>query len=83
MPSGKPPISSGISAPLNGTDKNLGQEVDIALNVDLDKQFNIQPGILEGMNFRLVTGGFFAGDAYQAAPEDTAYRVFTELQFRF
>lgn len=75
--------STGISAPLNGNDKSLGQEVDIALNVDLDKQFNIQPGPLEGMNFRLVTGGFFAGDAYNNAPEDASYRVFTELQFRF
>lgn len=75
--------SSGISAPLNGNDKDLGQELDIAFNVDVDEQFNLQPNLIEGINFRLVTGGFFPGDAYEPTGDDTAYRIFTELQFRF
>jgi alginate production protein len=75
--------SSGISAPMNGTDKDIGQAADVIINVDIDKELDMSSRYVDDIGFRLVLGSFFAGDAYEPNTEDDAYRIFTELRFRF
>lgn len=75
--------SSGVTAPLNGTDKFLGQAVDIAFNVDIDEEFGIQAPYTRDMDFRFVVGNFFPGDAYDPAGDSNALRIFTELKMAF
>jgi len=75
--------SSGIGAPMNGTDKDIGQAADFIVNVDVDKELDMNSRYVDDIGFRLVVGSFFAGDAYEPADEDDAYRVFTELRLRF
>ena len=74
--------SSGISAPLNGNDKSVGQEIDASFNIDLDKQFGRVPYV-KGMDLRFVAGSFFPGDAYEPADDDAAFRAYSELKFSF
>lgn len=75
--------SSGISAPLNGTDKSLGQGLDLILNVRVDEEFQTKIPLTDSTNFRVVAGSFFPGNAYGPADDEAAFRLFTEIRFRF
>lgn len=75
--------SSGISAPMTGTDKDVGQAADFIVNVDVDDQFGVKSAYVDDIGFRFVLGGFFPGDAYEPNDDENAYRVFTELKLRF
>lgn len=75
--------SSGISAPMTGTDKDVGQAADFIVNVDIDDQFGLKSQYVDDIGFRFVLGGFFPGDAYEPNDDEDAYRVFTELKLRF
>lgn len=74
--------SSGVTAAMTGTDKDVGQAVDIGFYVDLDDQFSSKLPYTRDIDFRIVAGSFFPGDAYGVNDED-AYRVFSELKFKF
>lgn len=78
--------SSGISANLNGNDKSLGQAVDLATYINLFDQFDVEVPFFERADFRFVIGSFFPGDAWDVAgadTEDSTYRLYTQLNFRF
>lgn len=75
--------SAGITAPLTGTDEDIGQEIDVILNVDVDDEFGAKPSYVDDVGFRFIVGGFFPGDAYGVNDDESAYRVFTELKLRF
>ncbi len=75
--------SSNISAPLNGTDRNVGQEADVFVNVDVAKALNFQPSLVEGIKFRVSVGSFFPGDAYKPNGTNEAFRAFSELKLNF
>lgn len=75
--------SSLVSAPLNGSDKFVGQEADVILNLSLSKVFDLENTALKGVNLRTSFGVFRAGDAYGAAEGENAVRAFSELVFRF
>ncbi len=74
---------SDISAPLNGTDKDIGQALDLTFGVDLDDQFSLRLPWVKDVDFRVRAGSFFAGDAYGLAADEMAFRIFTEIKFRF
>lgn len=74
---------SGISAPLNGVDGDVGDALDLAFNMDLDGQVKPRKGLVKDVDLRVVMGTFFAGDAYEPASDKMVYRLFTELKFRF
>jgi alginate production protein len=74
--------SSGIRAPLSGTDNDVGQALDFIVNVDIDQQFNVRVPVVDDLDFRFVVGTFFPGDAYSPNDDVTAYRVFTEIKAR-
>lgn len=75
--------SSGISAALNNTDKSVGQAVDLFVNVDVDDELNLKAPYTEDIDFRIVGGSFFPGDAYSPGASGEAFRLFTEVKFRF
>lgn len=75
--------SSGISAPLNGNDKSLGQGLDFALNMNVGEEFGINAPYADRTDFRFVAGTFFPGDAYDPSNDNAALRLFTELRFKF
>ncbi len=75
--------SSGISAPLNGTDDHIGDAIDFVLNIDLDDEFDFGLPYTKDIDFRFVAGSFFPGEAYSPNDNDEAFRVFTEIKFRF
>ncbi|MBU6234404.1 MAG: alginate export family protein [Alphaproteobacteria bacterium] len=75
--------SSGVRAALNNTDKDLGQELDVILNVDLTKALNFMPTQIKQTKLRASAGVFRAGEAYGAAEDENSARVFTELVFSF
>lgn len=74
--------SSGISAPMNNTDKDVGQALDFAVNVDVDDEFGLKNAYAKDIDFRFVVGSFFPGDAYGAGDHE-AFRFFSELKFKF
>ena len=74
---------SGITAPVNGRDGSLGHAADLALNVGLTDEFDLQTPYIDDIGFRFVVGGFTPGDAYEPTGNDNSYRLFTELKVRF
>lgn len=76
-------LRSGVSAALNGTDKDVGQAADFIINVDVDKELDLKSAYIDGINFRVIAGSFFPGDAYSPNDDEEAYRLFTELKFSF
>lgn len=75
--------SANISAPMNGTDKDIGQEADVFVNVDVARALDVQPSFVEGIKFRVSVGSFFPGDAYKPNGTNEAFRAFSELKFNF
>lgn len=75
--------SSGVSAPLNGTDKSVGQGLDFIVNVNVGEQFDVDLPFAKRTDFRFVAGSFFPGDAYEPGASEDAYRLFSEIRFRF
>lgn len=75
--------SSGISAPLNGTDSYLGQAMDVVVYMPIAQNMRDQGSWLESIGSRFVIGGFMAGDAYGTAEDDIAWRGTAELRVRF
>ncbi|MFP4313024.1 MAG: alginate export family protein [Alphaproteobacteria bacterium] len=75
--------SSSISAPMNNSDKEVGHAIDVGLYVDLDDEFNFELPYTRDVDFRAVFGSFIPGDAYQPNDTDKAFRIFTEVKFRF
>ena len=65
--------NGGISAVTNGTDSNLGDEIDVILSYDYTKD------VLTS----LYAGWFFAGDAYASTNDDTAFEVRGEIKVLF
>jgi hypothetical protein len=51
--------SSGISVPMTGTNKDVGQALDFVLNVNIDKQFDVKMPYTDSTDFRFVAGSFF------------------------
>jgi len=75
--------SSGISAPLNGTDDFVGEAVDFIFNIDIDDEFSFVLPFGKDLDFKAVAGAFFPGDAYSPNDSEEAFRIFTELKLRF
>lgn len=75
--------SSGITAPVNGSDKSIGQGLDLIVNVNVDEEFGVNVPYADSTDFRFVAGSFFPGDAYEPSNDNAALRLFTELRFRF
>lgn len=74
---------SSVSAPLNGTDKSLGQEFDVILNLNVKNALNLSDTWLDNAKLRTSVGVFDAGAAYGAAEDEKSVRGFTELVFYF
>lgn len=75
--------TSGITAPLNGTDKYLGQGLDVMVNVDVSKELNIKRPGFDRIGLKTTLGAFKAGDAYGTAKGETALRGQLDLRFSF
>jgi TPR repeat protein len=75
--------SSGINAPLNGTDSYLGQAVDVELNVDMDETFHLTQPLLTQSSSRVRLGVFQAGEAFGAAEDEYAFRGTLEFRIKF
>lgn len=75
--------ASGIDAPVNGDDRDLGHGLDIMFNLDVAKQFNYDPVVADQINLKTTLGGFVAGSAYGAAEDETALRGQIDLNIRF
>jgi hypothetical protein len=66
---------AGINAALTGASRHLGQEGDVAFNLDLGKMMSME----RAMKLRTSAGVFDAGAAYGPADDETSVRFFTEL----
>lgn len=75
--------TSGISADLNGSDTELGHGFDVMLNMNVSKELDLKPGIIDQIGFRTTLGAFQAGEAYGTAEDETAFRGQMELKFKF
>lgn len=76
--------TSGIDAPLNGNDHDLGQGVDVMLNVDIASEFSLTNTPFDSIDLKTTLGVFRSGDAYGPDGDgETAARGLTELRFRF
>lgn len=75
--------TSGITAPLNGSDKDLGHGIDVMLNVDVSEEFGIKRRGFDNIDFKTTLGAFKAGEAYGSADDETALRGQMDLSFRF
>jgi len=75
--------SSGIDAPLNGTDKHIGQALDVTATYNIGKEHDIENTLLRKSAARLRLGAFRSGNAYGDAAREYAYRAFIEFRMRF
>jgi alginate production protein len=77
--------SSRVRQNVNGNDKDVGQGVDVVLNSNIAKEFDVKlPAGLTGLNFRSSLGVFRSGDAFENTGEDeTLVRGLAEAQLRF
>ena len=75
--------SSNISAARSGNDKDVGQALDLALYVDVDDEFSLDIPYTRDLDFRLIVGSFFPGDAYEPSGTNEAFRIFSEFKFSF
>lgn len=75
--------TSGIDAPLNGQDNDLGHALDIVLNVNVSKELNFQQDPIKGVSFKTIVGGFRSGEAYGDAKDETAFRGQMEMSVKF
>ena len=75
--------TSGITAALNGTDKNLGHGLDVMLNLDVSEELGLTRRGLDKIGLKTTFGTFKAGDAYGAAEDEVAVRGQVDLSFRF
>lgn len=75
--------SSTVRAALNGTDKDIGQELDLIFNSRLSDALGLELDPLEQIKLRASAGVFHAGGAYSVAEDENAARLFTELLFGF
>lgn len=75
--------SSSISARTNGTDKYLGQEIDLGINVRLGEEIDFDTDFLNGSAMRFRFGAFQAGDAYGAGEDEHAFRGTAEFRVGF
>ena len=74
---------SGLTVNPNGMDDDIGQAADLTLFVNVSEEFSVAVPHVDDIDFRFVAGSFFPGDAYDPNDGDAAYRVFSELKFRF
>lgn len=75
--------SSGIDATLNGTDTDLGQALDLMMNVNVTDEFGLPSDHVDRVDFKATVGAFRAGEAYASGEDETAVRGQVELRFRF
>ncbi len=75
--------TSGITAPLNGTDKELGHGMDLVLDFGVSEEFGITQKGFDKIGLKTTVGGFSAGDAYGTAEGEFSYRAQVDLSFRF
>lgn len=78
--------SSGISATLNGKDKNVGQALDFTADIPWGEMFDVNKDHFlrkRKVSSRLRLGAFRAGDAYGSAEGETAFRAMMEFRMRF
>ncbi|NCO02884.1 MAG: alginate export family protein [Alphaproteobacteria bacterium] len=75
--------SSSISAPTNGTDQYLGQEIDLGINIRLGEEIDFDTDFLNNSALRFRFGAFEAGDAYGNGEDERAYRGTAEFRIGF
>ena len=77
--------SNRLLASVNNMDRDVGQEIDMALNMDLHKQFENTLKIPKKTRLRLSSGVFLPGDAYNAigVNDDPVWRLLMDLSFKF
>lgn len=76
-------VSSGISAPLNGTDKDVGHGLDVIFNLDVSKEFDLTHDMADNIDLKTTLGAFKAGSAYGAAEDETAFRGQIDFKISF
>jgi hypothetical protein len=77
-------LESGVENTLNGTDKGLGQGLDLLFDANLLKEANITPvNGVSAVDFRSSLGFFWAGKAYGAGDGDLAARGLVEVKVSF
>lgn len=75
--------TSGISAPLNNGDHELGHGFDLLFNTELTEEFGLNTGAIGPVTLKTTLGAFNAGEAYSAAEDEWSSRAYVELQIRF
>ncbi|HIB68274.1 MAG TPA: hypothetical protein EYO33_25065, partial [Phycisphaerales bacterium] len=73
----------GLSTPLNGQDKFVGQGADLVLNTELLEALAINSSVIDDARLRFNLGAFKAGDAFGAGEDEYSFRTFSELMLRF
>lgn len=76
-------LTSGIRAPLNNRDRELGHGLDLVLSSNLTDEFGLDTGAVGPLTFKATAGAFRAGDAYGAADDEWSSRGYIEFQLRF
>lgn len=74
-----------IQDSVNNQDTDVGQEIDVAFNVDLETELQNVVTLPDRTQLRLSSGTFFPGDAYEAADanDSAVWRALAELKFKF
>lgn len=75
--------SSSISAPVNGSDNYLGQELDVSANIKVGQELGSSNDYLNNTTLRFRSGIFDAGDAYGTADDEYAARGTVSVRLRF
>lgn len=75
---------SRVRTQLNGTDNEVGQEIDLAFNMHLTEELESVAKLPDRTLLRLAVGTFMGGKAYEPEENDNSmWRVLAELRFRF
>lgn len=76
-------LTSGITATLNNSSRDLGHGMDLIFSSNLTDEFGLDTGAVGPLIFKTTLGAFRAGDAYGAADDEWSSRGYVELQIRF
>lgn len=75
-------LYSSITAPVNGIDSYLGQEMNASANIYIGKELGLVNKIANQTTFRVRLGMFRSGSAF-GNNDESAYRGTGELRFKF
>ncbi len=75
--------SSRVRASVTGTDSDVGQGVDVVMNMDLNKEIPLLYTAPVDTKLRVSLGGFEAGDAYGTAEGEQMARALVQLRVKF